>query len=60
MPEPTVFLSRHFPPVSIIRPTATKGAVATSDEVSDDMISAPKIVKMANNPHCTQNSLPGS
>ena len=26
MPEPTVFLSRHFPPVSIIRPTATKGA----------------------------------
>ncbi len=26
MPEPTVFLSRHFPPVSIIRPTATEGA----------------------------------
>jgi hypothetical protein len=26
MPEPTVFLSRHFPPCSIIRPTATKGA----------------------------------
>jgi hypothetical protein len=26
MPEPTVFLSRHFPPVSIIRPTETKGA----------------------------------
>jgi len=26
MPEPTVFLSRQFPPVSIIRPTATKGA----------------------------------
>jgi len=25
MPEPTVFLSRHFPPCSIIRPTATKG-----------------------------------
>jgi ferritin-like protein len=26
MPEPTVFLSRHLPPCSIIRPTATKGA----------------------------------
>ena len=26
MPEPTIFLSRKFPPVSIIRPTATKGA----------------------------------
>jgi hypothetical protein len=26
MPEPTVFLSRQLPPVSIIRPTATKGA----------------------------------
>src|SRR5579859_1315578 len=26
MPEPTVFLSRKFPAVSIIRPTATKGA----------------------------------
>ncbi|MGI9058660.1 MAG: ferritin-like domain-containing protein [Ktedonobacteraceae bacterium] len=26
MPEPTVFLSRKFPPVSIIRPTETKGA----------------------------------
>jgi hypothetical protein len=26
MPEPTVFLSRQFPPVSIIRPTETKGA----------------------------------
>jgi hypothetical protein len=26
MPEPTVFLSRHFPPCSIIRPTATAGA----------------------------------
>ena len=25
MPEPTVFLSRQFPPVSIIRPTETKG-----------------------------------
>src|SRR5436309_4197012 len=26
MPEPTIFLSRKFPPVSIIRPTKTKGA----------------------------------
>src|SRR5579859_2545694 len=26
MPEPTIFLSRKFPPVSIIRPTNTKGA----------------------------------
>ena len=26
MPEPTVFLSRQFPPVSIIRPTETTGA----------------------------------
>ncbi len=26
MPEPTVFLSRQFPAVSIIRPTATEGA----------------------------------
>jgi hypothetical protein len=26
MPEPTVFLSRQFPPCSIIRPTATNGA----------------------------------
>jgi len=26
MPEPTVFLSQQFPPVSIIRPTETKGA----------------------------------
>jgi Ferritin-like domain len=25
MPEPTIFLSRHFPPCSIIRPTETKG-----------------------------------
>jgi hypothetical protein len=28
MPEPTVFLNRKFPPVSIIRPTATEGAAA--------------------------------
>jgi hypothetical protein len=26
MPEPTIFLNRHFPPCSIIRPTKTKGA----------------------------------
>jgi len=26
MPEPTIFLSRKFPPVSIIRPTNTRGA----------------------------------
>src|SRR2546426_9558201 len=26
MPEPTILLSRNFPPVSIIRPTETKGA----------------------------------
>src|SRR5262249_20158119 len=26
MPEPTVFLNRKFPRVSIIRPTGTKGA----------------------------------
>jgi hypothetical protein len=26
MPEPTIFLSRQFPPCSIIRPTNTKGA----------------------------------
>jgi hypothetical protein len=32
MPEPTIFLSRKFPPVSIIRPTqiaGSGGAVAT-------------------------------
>ncbi len=26
MPEPTIFLSRKFPPVSIVRPTSTAGA----------------------------------
>jgi hypothetical protein len=26
MPEPTIFLNRKFPPVSIIRPTETQGA----------------------------------
>lgn len=30
MPEPTVFLNRKFPPVSIIRPTATEGAAAAA------------------------------
>src|SRR6201993_1874770 len=30
MPEPTAFLSRKFPPVSIIRPTATRGAAAAT------------------------------
>ena len=28
MPEPTIFLSRKFPPVSIVRPTETAGAAA--------------------------------
>src|SRR5205807_719950 len=37
MPEPTAFLSRKLPPVSIIRPTATKGAaMATIRSFSDD------------------------
>jgi hypothetical protein len=37
MPEPTVFLSRQFPPVSIIRPTETKGAaMATVKAFADD------------------------
>ena len=30
MPEPTVFLNRKFPAVSIIRPTETKGAAAAT------------------------------
>jgi hypothetical protein len=30
MPEPTAFLNRSFPRVSIIRPTATKGAAAAA------------------------------
>jgi hypothetical protein len=30
MPEPTVFLNRKFPAVSIIRPTATEGAAAAA------------------------------
>jgi hypothetical protein len=37
MPEPTVFLSRQFPPVSIIRPTETRGAaMATVKAFTDD------------------------
>ena len=38
MPEPTHFLSKTFPPVSIIRPTSTKngGAVATVQAFMDD------------------------
>jgi TAT (twin-arginine translocation) pathway signal sequence len=37
MPEPTVFLSRQFPAVSIIRPTQTKGAAtATVKAFTDD------------------------
>jgi hypothetical protein len=30
MPEPTAFLNRKFPPVSIIRPTETRGAAAAT------------------------------
>jgi hypothetical protein len=39
MPEPTIFLSRKFPPVSIIRPTqpaGSGGAVATVKAFTDD------------------------
>ena len=38
MPEPTVFLNRKFPAVSIIRPTSTKegGAVATINSFTKD------------------------
>jgi hypothetical protein len=37
MPEPTVFLSRHFPPCSIIRPTETKGgAMGAVQGLTDD------------------------
>src|SRR3989442_5156374 len=39
MPEPTIFLSRKFPPVSIIRPTqpgGSGGAVATVKAFADD------------------------
>ncbi len=39
MPEPTAFLSRKFPPVSIIRPTETKGAAmgALQSLISDGL-----------------------
>jgi hypothetical protein len=30
MPEPTIFLDRRFPPVSIIRPTETVGAATNA------------------------------
>ena len=37
MPEPTVFLSRQFPPCSIIRPTETRGAaMAAVTALTDD------------------------
>ncbi len=37
MPEPTFFLSRKFPPVSIIRPTETKGAaMGAAKALTDD------------------------
>ena len=37
MPEPTVFLSRKFPAVSIIRPTATQGAATSAlKSLTDD------------------------
>jgi hypothetical protein len=37
MPEPTAFLSRKFPKVSIIRPTATEGAaMGAAKALSDD------------------------
>jgi hypothetical protein len=37
MPEPTVFLSRKFPPVSIIRPTATAGVARGAVKFLTDM-----------------------
>jgi hypothetical protein len=36
MPEPTVFLSRKFPAVSIIRPTETRGAAMGAVEFLSD------------------------
>ncbi len=37
MPEPTIFLSRKFPPVSIIRPTETQGAaMGAAKALTDD------------------------
>ena len=37
MPEPTVFLDRKFPVVSIIRPTETKGAAQGAAKFLEDM-----------------------
>ena len=37
MPEPTIFLSRKFPVVSIIRPTETQGAaMGAAKALTDD------------------------
>lgn len=37
MPEPTIFLSRKFPPVSIIRPTETRNAaLGAAKALTDD------------------------
>jgi hypothetical protein len=36
MPEPTAFLSRKFPPVSIIRPTETRGAARAALKAFED------------------------
>jgi hypothetical protein len=37
MPEPTIFLNRKFPPVSIIRPTKTQGAaMGAAKALTDD------------------------
>ena len=36
MPEPTVFLSRKFPPCSIIRPTQTRGAAMGAVKALED------------------------
>ncbi len=36
MPEPTVFLDRKFPVVSIIRPTETQGAAAATFKAFTD------------------------
>jgi hypothetical protein len=37
MPEPTVFLDRKFPAVSIIRPTETMGAAGGAVKFLSDM-----------------------
>ncbi len=38
MPEPTFFLSRKFPPVSIIRPTNTQGADMGAGKVLENYL----------------------